>query len=59
MNSVLIICEFIFLLICAAFFSGTETAVTAITHTQYKMIKKSRSKKTSGSPSLSKKKMKL
>ena len=45
MNSVLIICEFVFLLICAAFFSGTETAVTAITHTQYKMIKKSRSKK--------------
>ena len=41
----LMIVEFIALLFCAFFFSATETAITAITRTEYKTIKKSRTKK--------------
>jgi len=42
----LMIIEFITLLFCAFFFSATETAITAITRTEYKTIKKSRTKKS-------------
>ena len=42
----LMIVEFIALLFCAFFFSATETAITAITRTEYKTIKKSRTKKS-------------
>lgn len=41
----LISAEFILLLFSAAFFSGSETAITAITHTEYRALKKSRNKK--------------
>ena len=34
----LMIIEFIALLFCAFFFSATETAITAITRTEYKAI---------------------
>ncbi|UTC62554.1 HlyC/CorC family transporter [Treponema sp. OMZ 788] len=42
----LMIVEFIALLLCAFFFSASETAITAITRTEYKAIKKSRTKKS-------------
>ncbi|UTC74873.1 HlyC/CorC family transporter [Treponema sp. OMZ 792] len=38
--------EFIALLLCAFFFSASETAITAITRAEYKAIKKSRTKKS-------------
>ena len=41
MSSVAVILEIIMLLICAAFFSGAETAVTAVTRTEYRSLKKS------------------
>lgn len=41
MNLILITIEIIILLACAAFFSGTETAVTAITRSEYRSLKKS------------------
>ena len=41
MNLVVISVEIIILLACAAFFSGTETAVTAITRSEYRNLKKS------------------
>ena len=41
MNVVVISVEIIILLACAAFFSGTETAVTAITRSEYRNLKKS------------------
>ncbi|AGT42990.1 hemolysin family protein [Treponema pedis] len=44
MNLILLIIEFTVLLLCAAFFSGTETGITAITRSQYKTIKKSKTK---------------
>ena len=44
MNLILISIEFLFLLFCAAFFSGTETGITAITRSQYKAIKKNKTK---------------
>ncbi len=53
---ILMIIEFIALLACAAFFSGTETAITAITGVQYKMLKKNRSKKNKRTIELIKKK---
>lgn len=45
LNWILISIEFILLMFSAAFFSGTETAITAITNTQFKTIKKIRTKK--------------
>ncbi len=53
---IFMIIQFIILLACAAFFSGTETAITAITGVQYKLLKKSRSKKNKRTVSLIKKK---
>lgn len=44
MDWVIIIVEFIFLLFCAAFFSCTETAITAINEIQYNKIKKNKTK---------------
>ena len=41
MNLIIISIEIVVLLACAAFFSGTETAVTAITRTEYRNLKKS------------------
>ena len=41
MNLMIITVEIIILLACAAFFSGTETAVTAITRSEYRSLKKS------------------
>ena len=41
MNIVIISVEIVILLACAAFFSGTETAVTAITRSEYRSLKKS------------------
>ena len=41
MNLVVISVEIIILLACAAFFSGTETAVTALTRSEYRNLKKS------------------
>ena len=41
MNLVIISAEIVVLLACAAFFSGTETAVTAITRSEYRSLKKS------------------
>ena len=41
MNLIIISVEIIILLACAAFFSGTETAVTAITRPEYRSLKKS------------------
>ena len=40
MNLIIISVEIIILLACAAFFSGTETAVTAITRPEYRSLKK-------------------
>lgn len=44
MSLTLICIEFFLLLLFAAFFSGTETAITAITRIQYKSIKKSKTR---------------
>jgi len=40
MNSILLCCAFLLLLVCAAFFSGAETAVTAISKAEYRTLKK-------------------
>ncbi len=44
MNLFLLLVKFFVLLFCAAFFSGTETGITAITGAQYKTVKKSKTK---------------